>query len=727
MFFASLELGSAPLPRDQEYLISTLRYCLALLLLVTVAAGPAAATTRVLLVAVSGYPQADMQLEGPVNDARLLYQVLRQRGVAAADIRVLADGLPPDGPEGITSAAPPTRQAIVEAFGALAETAAPGDEVFISMSGHGTQQPARDPRSEVDGLDEVFLPLDVGRWDDGIASIDNALVDDEIGQMLDRIRRRGAMVWFAMDSCHSGTGTRGPADEPDVRRRAVSPESLGVPAARLQAARGGESPAQAVDIASDRGLVAFFAAQSDESALELKLPARQPGGERHGLLSYYIAQALARTGPGSYLALAQSVRAGYDEVGGARQGFPTPLFEGDLTAAVLGGTAEAAAHWPARRIDSEHVRIDAGRLHGLRNGSEVLLRDAAGAPVVRGTVTMLGLAQSDVTLSEVAATLPVQLVAEAVGTAAPEPYLVDVPAQLPAVLEAALAQVRQLDAGAAGIELAVASPDADLQLRVARDAAWLVPQGDSINGVIAAGATGIRLAQPAGQLAVQLDDALRARAATHRLAQLAESFAATPAAQALEVRLAVLPRASAPTAADPHPTCSQPAAEAAAGAVVVDPGGLPELRHCDTLFVTLRNRGAEPLDIGLFYVDSLGAAVALPGLTALRLGAGEDASPLLLPLTVTTWDATADRPTSTGIERLVVTGLQRVDKSDRAFTTDFAKLLGLVPRTEPVAGGDHPFLGLLAAAQATPTRAAPKGDPRRDAFITTIHWRTMPL
>ena len=659
------------------------------------------------------------------NDARLLYEVLIQRGFDRADIRVLADGIGSGDPDGIEVAGQPTRQAIVDAFGLLAAASGPGDEVFIAMSGHGTQQPARDRRSEPDGLDELFLPIDVGRWDASVDSIDNAIIDDEIGQFLDRIRRTGASVWLALDSCHSGTGTRA-AEDQDVRRRAVSPESLGVPTARLQAAPAAEAPAQAADLGTDTGLVAFFAAQSDESALELALPANQPGAQKHGLLSYYIAQALARGRPGSYLDLAQSVRAGYDEVGGARRGFPTPLFEGDLVAPILGGDAAGPGRWPARLLDAGRARIDAGQVHGLAAGAEVLLRDDAGAPIARGTVATLGLAQSDVILSWTSGpTLPAALVAEAVTLPAPAPYVVDVPPDLPAALRAALTVVRARDAAVAGITFATAAPAAELQLQVARDAAWLVPHGDTVTDVMAGGGTGLGLSLPAPELADQLGAALRARAATHRLAQLSETFAGTPAARALKVELTLLPRAGEPTPADPHPACVQPAAEAADTGKPVKPGEVPRLRNCDTLFVSLRNRSNDPLDVGLFYVDSLGAAVALPGMTALRLDAG--APPLVLPLTVTTWDPSADRPTPTGNERLVVTGLKRVDKGDRSFTLDFAKPLGLAPRTEPPAGPDHPFLDLLAADQATPTRGAPKADPRADAFITSIHWQTMPL
>lgn len=700
--------------------------CLPLILLLaaTFAPTPADATARALLVAVSGYPDAKMRLEGPANDSRLLYEVLTQRGFDRANISVLADGIGADDPDGIEVAGQPTRQAIVDAFGRLAAESGSGDEVFIAMSGHGTQQPAHDLRSEPDGLDELFLPIDVGRWDASIDSIDNAIVDDEIGQFLDRIRRTGASVWLVLDSCHSGTGTRA-AEAQDVRRRAVSPESLGVPAARMQTAAAAEAPAQAADLGADTGLVAFFAAQSDESALELALPAKQPGAQPHGLLSYYIAQALARGRPGSYLDLAQSVRAGYDEVGGARRGFPTPLFEGDLAAPILGGTADGPTHWPARLLDAGRARVDAGQVHGLAVGAEVLLRDISGAPVARGNVATLGLAQSDVALTWTSGpTLPAALVAEAVTLPALAPYLVDVPPDPPAALQAALTMVRARDAVEAGITFATGVPTAELRLQVARDAAWLVPHGDTVTDIMAGGGAGLGLNLPAAELADQLGAALRARAATYRLAQLSETFAGTPAARALRVELTLLPRTGEPTAADPHPACAQPAAEAADTGSPVGPGEVPRLRNCDTLFVSLRNRSNDPLDVGLFYVDSLGAAVALPGMTALRLDAG--APPLVLPLTVTTWDPSADRPTPTGNERLVVTGLKRVDKGDRSFTLDFAKPLGLEPRTGPPAGPDHPFLDLLAADQAAPTRGAPKADPRADAFITSIHWQTLP-
>ena len=82
--------------------------------------------------------------------------------------------------------------------------------------------------------------------------------------------------------------------------------------------------------------------------------------------------------------------------------------------------------------------------------------------------------------------------------------------------------------------------------------------------------------------------------------------------------------------------------------------------------VSLRNAGNHPLNVGVFYVDSLGFAVPYPDLSGIQLAV--DSPPILRPLTVSTWDPVADRPATTGVERLVITEalaevLHRQDRS----------------------------------------------------------------
>src|SRR5208337_1509441 len=113
---------------------------------------------RALLVGCTTYPNLPRhrQLEGPAHDVPLVRDLLIKRyHFSPENIAELV--------EGAGEARRPTREHIHAAFERLAKAAGPGDRVVILMSGHGAQQPARaDDRTELDGLDEVFLPADVG-------------------------------------------------------------------------------------------------------------------------------------------------------------------------------------------------------------------------------------------------------------------------------------------------------------------------------------------------------------------------------------------------------------------------------------------------------------------------------------------------------------------------------------------------------------------------------------
>ena len=62
---------------------------------------------------------------------------------------------------------------------------------------------------EPDGIDEIFLPADVGTWKSFPERVPNAIVDNEIGVWLRAIAAKRAFVWVIFDCCHSGTMTRG--------------------------------------------------------------------------------------------------------------------------------------------------------------------------------------------------------------------------------------------------------------------------------------------------------------------------------------------------------------------------------------------------------------------------------------------------------------------------------------------------------------------------------------
>lgn len=345
-------------------------FCVALVFAVV---RPALAENFALLIGASSYPSLDEQywLKGPANDVDLVARYLTDNPASPFqpdNITILADGL--------AGHQAPTLAAIRTAFGDLAARAGPGDMVYLQFSGHGSQVPARDPASELDGLDEVFLPVDIGPWLPEAAAIENALVDDEIGQLIGAIRARGAHVWAVFDACHSGTVTRGvPAADDAVRFRKLAPAVLDVPA--VSVARALPDPRQRPEspLPGEGGFVAFFAAQTNETTIELRLPKGAPDRRVQGVFTFVIFEILAQNPGITYRQLAQEVLRRYAVYNLARA---TPMFEGDLDRVVLSGVGtDGVAQWPVSVVDGV-ATIPAGMLHNLRNGDDLLLMAGAG-------------------------------------------------------------------------------------------------------------------------------------------------------------------------------------------------------------------------------------------------------------------------------------------------------------------------------------------------------------
>jgi len=331
---------------------------------------------RALIVGVSEYPSLakNYQLEGPRNDVQRLRDILQQRGFAPRNITLLADGVA--GASGL-----PTRAAILAGLDTLATQSAKGDYVLLYFSGHGSQEPADrntpEGREEPDGLFEIFLPRDIGKWDeseDG-GKVQNALVDFELRRAVDRIIDKGAFVWGVFDACHSATLVRGADDSAEIRYRHISPQALGVPAKALDRAEAdavrsrGKGDAAAPDpFASTKGQgggVFFYAAQTTELAPEMRLPLGHPDRKPFGLFGFTLMQALESGTAMTYRQLAQYVLSQY---GGMNQTRVTPLFSGaQLDAPVLGQDAVPIQQWKIDR--GAAPAIPAGALSRITEGS----------------------------------------------------------------------------------------------------------------------------------------------------------------------------------------------------------------------------------------------------------------------------------------------------------------------------------------------------------------------
>ncbi len=331
-----------------------------------------------LLIGASTYENLDERywLRGPANDVDLVSKFLLSNPAVpfqADHVTILADGI-----EGKTA---PTLAAIRTAFGDLADTVAPGDFVYLHFSGHGSQAPALDPASELDGLDELFLPVDIGPWEDSIGTVQNALVDDEIGALIDNIRTKGADVWVVFDSCHSGTATRAAPTDDDVRMRKLDSSALGVPEAALAQAESysralpdpttrPDAPLVAQEGAEMGSLTAFFAAQTDEVTPEKNMPKGKAGRRLQGVFTYTLFETLAERPNLTYRQLGQEILRKYAVKNLARS---TPMFEGALDDHVFAqGGGNRILQWTVQESKGK-VSVNAGSLHGLVEGSELLL------------------------------------------------------------------------------------------------------------------------------------------------------------------------------------------------------------------------------------------------------------------------------------------------------------------------------------------------------------------
>lgn len=179
------------------------RPCLGLLAVLAAALAPlpALAAKRALVVSIDNYIDPQARLQGAVNDGRNIQKLLTGTlGFAPDQVKMLLDR-------------DATRAGILGTFQSwLVNGTGPGDEVFFYYSGHGLQVPDVSG-DEQDGLDEALAPADVKVGPSGFV---NVILDDEIEALLDRLRDR--QVTMMIDSCHSGTISRGAFGAPEGSR-----------------------------------------------------------------------------------------------------------------------------------------------------------------------------------------------------------------------------------------------------------------------------------------------------------------------------------------------------------------------------------------------------------------------------------------------------------------------------------------------------------------------------
>ncbi|MEO8667921.1 MAG: caspase family protein [Bauldia sp.] len=736
--------------------------------------GPAAARTEALLVGVSNYPAAsvgDLQLVGPKNDVALMIETLRDLGIADGDMTVLADGLEetwidrkPDGA--------PTKAGIMAALAGLRDKVGKGDTAIVYLSGHGSQepenQPEKSPDPEADGLNEIFLPIDIGRWDDGNAAVDNALVDDELGAAVRAIRATGASVWLIVDACHSGTLTRSAAGpgEPGDQVRKVEPAALGIPAQAIAAAEArapklrsaGGGPARKQSTIEDAGApgegegdyVAFYAAHPDQLALQRNLPKAMIKGVQkrpHGVLTFALAQALRTGRAATYRDLAFAVMGGYQSWGAQA---PVPLFEGDLADPVLGKDDTGPRHY-AIDLAGEQPEIEGGVVDGLAVGSvySLVRADDAKAEIagyVRVTdvgtavagiepVEHDGLAAPDFTRLAKGRLLVATLVEPAVAFT----FTVARPDPASATDAGSRDVLVALDAIAAETGETIAfnfvppGNAADVGLFISDGRLWLTPGGDppTTEGRAHSPSVPISAFSDPTKATARVLQILTRLAKAQNLIRISDTIDDKAVRGALTIDAWLfrpgLPAPAADAKAPDDIACpAYPRDKIPAGAVSfadIAANGLdaPDLGHCDVVYFSIGNRGDKPIDVTPLYVDGEAAvSYAGPG-EGLRLQPGEAAR--IIPVPIITWSRKQKGPLPIGLERVLFFAV--VQEGRDAVPADFRYLAQ--PAATQVAnrgGGASPLRDLLeGAAFGTGARRSGVTGGIGETGVVQFRWR----
>lgn len=341
---------------------------------------PAQATQRALLVGVSELVNQppEIWLSAPRNDVLLMRRALLKQGFAPSSITLLADG--------VEGADLPSASSVHKALSNLLERSISGDLVVLYFSGHGMRW--RDPERrlhEPDGLSEHFLARDArGRVGSGHA-VTGDIRDADLDRWIRAFLARNVFVWAVFDTCSATSMTRSARSEPspevqvpedEVRFRGLRAEQL-TTTAHVAVSTATATIPPAPPIARAR-YVAFFASESHQVTPELKLPRGDRNAAPQGLLTWAIAESLARR-PATWRELFTQVINLYPPVIAelerrfpARE-LPSPVAEGALDTPLMANAAPSlttAPQWLAQRVGSK-LMIPAGEFDGLEAGIAV--------------------------------------------------------------------------------------------------------------------------------------------------------------------------------------------------------------------------------------------------------------------------------------------------------------------------------------------------------------------
>ncbi len=286
-----------------------------------------------------------------------------------------------------------TKSGIISAISELTARVKEGDVVYIHYSGHG-QQVVDDNGDELDGLDEAIVPYDSPQFfEAGVYEGENLIRDDELGKMTATIRKKissSGQLILVLDSCHSGSGTRGLA-------KARGTDKIMGPTNFKPKSRGQDSSMGiSLDAENAAPMISFFGASSKELNYETMDDQSNPVGS----LTYSMASILANMKQNfSYGELFERIKLKMKSLAPNQN----PQMEGPTDMVILGGiaTSKDLLYPVHEKISPTELVLGAGTMLDVHVGTivEVISMDS-NKSLGMGEVTQAYLTESDVLLDE---------------------------------------------------------------------------------------------------------------------------------------------------------------------------------------------------------------------------------------------------------------------------------------------------------------------------------------
>ena len=227
---------------------------------------PDGGEVRALVVGIDDY-QHVRKLKGASADARDIESTLKTMGVR--DITTLINDQA-------------DRSNVLREISGLVERTKTNDLIFLSIAGHGTQEPERIKGSQPDGMEDVFL---LAGFEPTAAGSQQRILGSEFNHFIKQFELRGAKIIYIADACHGG----GMAREIDPRAGEMSFRqipSYTLLVDTLQPVSNVNDPRSELDLDH----TAFLAAvDRSTKAPEVRIPGID--GLR-GALSYAVARAI---------------------------------------------------------------------------------------------------------------------------------------------------------------------------------------------------------------------------------------------------------------------------------------------------------------------------------------------------------------------------------------------------------------------------------------------------